>query len=190
MTAHKAYPEIPMDSEDFKKNYRPKGKTTNFASNYGGGPGALVDVLGITWEEAEKLVNGYNEAFPGVIEYQKQIVKAHELKGYVHNYYGRRYYLQESRQAYKLANYVVQGTCADALKQAIIQLDAYLADKKSKMVIPIHDEISYDIYKGEEWIIPELLQIMQNAFSWALVPVTAGVETTYTNWKEKEWWKN
>jgi hypothetical protein len=54
------------------------------------------------------------------------------------------------------------------------------------MVIPIHDEIQFDICKGEEWVIPELLKIMQKAFDWCLVPVTAGVEITKTNWKSKE----
>jgi DNA polymerase-1 len=185
MTAHKAYPDIPVDSEDFKKNYRPKGKTTNFASNYGGGPGALTGVLDISWEEAEQLVKGYNEAFPGVIEYQNKIIEAHDLKGYVFNHYGRRYYIQNKYKAYKLGNYVVQGTAADALKQAIIELDEFLLDKKSNLVIPIHDECQFDIYKGEEWIKDKLLDIMQRAFSWCLVPVTAGVEITYTNWKEK-----
>jgi DNA polymerase-1 len=186
MTAHKAYPDIPIDSEEFKKNYRPKGKTTNFASNYGGGPGALTGVLDISWEEAEQLVNGYNEAFPGVIEYQNKIIEAHDLKGYVFNHYGRRYYIQDKYKAYKLANYVVQGTAADALKQAIIELDEFLLDKKSNLVIPIHDECQFDIYKGEEWIKDKLLDIMQRAFSWSLVPVTAGVEVTHTNWKEKK----
>jgi DNA polymerase-1 len=185
MTAHKAYPDIPVDSDDFKKNYRPKGKTTNFASNYGGGPAALTDTLDISWEEAEQLVNGYNEAFPGVIEYQNKIIEAHDLKGYVFNHYGRRYYIQDKYKAYKLANYVVQGTAADALKQAIIELDEFLLDKKSNLVIPIHDECQFDIHKGEEWIKDKLLDIMQRAFSWCLVPVTAGVEITYTNWKEK-----
>jgi DNA polymerase-1 len=186
MTAHKAYPEIPMDSNDFKNNYRPKGKTTNFASNYGGGPGALTGVLDISWEEAEKLVNGYNQAFPGVIKYQEKIIQAHGQKGYVHNHYGRRYYIQDSYRAYKLANYVVQGTAADAIKQAIITIDKFLADKKSKMVIPIHDEIQFDIYKGEEWIVEELRHMMEKAFAWCLVPVTAGVEITYDSWANKK----
>jgi DNA polymerase-1 len=186
MTAHKAYPHIPMDTEDFVENYRPKGKTTNFAANYGGGPAALTGVLGISWEEAEQLVNGYNEAFPGVIAYQKKIIRAHSQKGYVQNHYGRRYYIQDSYRAYKLANYVVQGTAADAIKQAIIEIDQFLADKKSKMVIPIHDEIQFDLYKGEEWIIPELRKIMEKAFHWSLVPVTAGVEITYDAWANKK----
>ncbi len=77
-------------------------------------------------------------------------------------------------------------TCADALKEAIIRLDAYLKDKKSKMVIPIHDEIQFDLHKDEKHIIPELLKIMQDTFDWCLVPVTAGVEITYTNWQSKK----
>lgn len=186
MTASKAYPDVPIDSPEFKKVYRPKGKTTNFASNYGGGPGALTGTLDISWEEAEKLVNGYNEAFPGVIEYQNKIIEAHGQKGYVFNHYGRRYYIQDSYRAYKLANYVVQGTAADAMKMAIIEMDEYLQDKKSKMVIPIHDEVQFDIYKGEDWIIPELQKIMQDAFHWSLVPVTAGVEITYDTWANKK----
>ena len=182
LTASKAYPDIPIDSEEFEKEYRPKGKTTNFASNYGGGPNALTGVLNISYEEAEQLVNGYNEAFPGVIIYQRGIERAHAKKGFVHNHYGRTYYLSNSRDAYKLANYVVQGSAADALKQAVIRLDQYLMDKKSSMVIPIHDEIQFDIHESEEWIIPELQKIMEEAFEWCLVPATAGVERTYTDW--------
>jgi DNA polymerase-1 len=185
MTAHKAFPDVPMDSKEFKEIYRPKGKTTNFASNYGATPKALVG-QGFSQEEAVRLIDGYNEAFSGVILYQKKIIAAHGLKGYVHNHFGRRYYLSEARRAYTLANHVVQGTCADALKKAIIELDKFLIDKKSNMVIPIHDEVQFDIYKGEEWIKEKLLEIMQQAFDFCLVPVTAGVEITFTNWKEKE----
>lgn len=186
MTAHKAYPHIPIDSEEFANEYRPKGKTTNFASNYGGGPNALVGVLGISWKEAETLINGYNEAFPGVITYQKAIVKAHLRKGYVMNHYGRRYYLKDNGSAYKLANYVVQGTAADALKKAIIALDSYLTanDLKTKLVMPIHDEIAYSLYDGEEWIIPEIERIMVEAFDWSLIPVCVETEETSTNWRE------
>jgi DNA polymerase-1 len=185
MTAHKAFPEVPMDHPDFKKVYRPKGKTTNFAANYGATPKALVG-QGFSWEDAERLIKGYNEAFPGVIQYQKAIIKAHELKGYVHNHFGRRYYLSDAYRAYTLGNHVVQGTCADALKRAIIELDEYLMDKKTNMVIPIHDEVQFDVYKGEEWVIAGCEKIMQKAFDWCLVPVTAGVEVTYTTWSDKK----
>lgn len=186
LTASNAYKHIDPTSEDFKKNYRPKGKTTNFASNYGGSAAALVDVLMISWEEAEQLVNGYNESFPEVKYYQEMIQKAHAQKGYIQNWLGRRYYLKNNRDAYKLANAGVQGTCADAFKDAIIELYDYLKDKKSCMVLPVHDEMSFKVYDDEQWIIPDLQNIMEKVFDWCLVPVTAGVEISRTYWSEKK----
>lgn len=188
MTASKAYPHIPMDSAEFRfpNGPRDKGKTTNFASNYGAGPMALVDSLGISVQEAERLINGYKEAFPMVIEYQQKIQKAHLAKGYVHNHYGRMYYLRNNRDAYKLANYVVQGTCADALKKALIEVDTLLLGKKSKMVLPIHDELIFTIHETEMYLKEELAAIMNKAFDWCLLPVSVGVDATTTNWSEAE----
>jgi DNA polymerase-1 len=183
-TTHKAFPHIPLGTDEFKE-WRSKGKIFNFLANYGGGKGAAIAQLDLKEDEADALVRGYNEAFPHVIVYQKAIQRAHRDKGYVHNHYGRRYYLSDTSISYKLANYNIQGTCADALKQAIIKLDEYLMDKKTKMVIPIHDEIQFDVFKGEEWVIPECEKIMAEAFHWCLVPVTAGVEITYDRWANK-----
>ncbi|MER2006306.1 MAG: DNA polymerase [Psychrobacillus sp.] len=188
LTASKAYPDVDPMSEEFKKKYRPKGKTTNFASNYGGGAGALMKPLDIEFEEAEKLSKGYQEAYPEVGDYQQGIIKAHAKRGYVQNQYGRRYYLKDSRDAYKLANYVVQGSCADALKEAIVDIDEFIESKKlkSSIVLPVHDELQFKVYDDEEWIVEHLLHIMQDAFSWCLVPVTAGVEVSSTYWSDKK----
>jgi DNA polymerase I len=184
-TTHKAFPQIPLGTEEFKK-WRSKGKIFNFMANYGGGKWAAVESLDLKEEEADALVKGYGEAFPHVKIYQNKIIEAHSLRGYVQNLYGRRYYLEDPNKAYKLANYNIQGTCADALKDAIIRLDTYLKDKKSKMVVPIHDEIQFAIHKDEQHIVNDLMKIMQDAFHWSLVPVTAGVEVTYTDWASKK----
>lgn len=185
LTTSKAFPHIDPTSEEFKKVYRPKGKMTNFSSNYGGKAGALVGGIGCTWEEAEMLVQGYAEAYPGVIAYQGAIQKAHAIRGYVQNHFGRRYYIQDNRDAYKLANYIVQGTCADAIKEAIIKIDAYLLDKKTKMLLPVHDEIQFKTVAEEEHVIERCRQIMEEAFDWCLVPAIADVEVSTTNWREK-----
>lgn len=189
-TASYAFPEVPTDSTDFKKTYRPLGKKTNFASNYGGTEAALEgDMVGgmvITWDIAKRLVDGYNAAFPEVKYYQEMIQLAHSRKGYIQNWLGRRYYLKNNRDAYKLANAGVQGTCADAFKDAIIELYEFLKDKKSKMVMPVHDEQSFKVYDDERWIIPHLQEIMQRAFDWCIVPVTAGVEVSRTYWSDKK----
>lgn len=185
LTASKAYPHVPIDSPEFKTVYRPKGKTTNFSSNYGGSYKALMGPLGVGAEEAKQLVNGYNEAYPDVIVYQGAIQRAHMLKGYVTNRYGRRYYLRDSSMAYKLANYVVQGSCADALKHAVVKLDKYLLNKRSQMVMPVHDEIVFWLHPDEKHIEQDLLEIMQEAFEWCLVPVSAGIERSTTTWRDK-----
>ena len=66
-------------------------------------------------------------AFPDVRKYQDAIITAYHEKGFVKNYYGRRYYLygENARRAYKLGNYVIQGTCADMLKEKIVYLDEF-----------------------------------------------------------------
>lgn len=191
LTASNAYPHIPVDSDDFKNIYRPKGKTTNFALNYGGKEGALMAPLSIDFEEASKLVTAYEASYPEVIAYQHGIVKAHARKGYIVNHYGRRYYLADNRLAYTLANAAVQGSCADALKEAIIKLDKYILDNQllSYLVMPIHDEQSFGVHRSEMCIIDKLLEIMESAFSWSLVPATAGVEISYDYWSNKEDWE-
>lgn len=186
LTTTKAFPHIDPNSEEFKKVYRPKGKMTNFSSNYGGKAGALVGGIGCTWEEAEMLVNGYAEAYTEVIVYQAAIQSEHARKGYVRNHFGRRYYIQDNRDAYKLANYVVQGTCADAIKEAIVKIDAYLMDKQTKMILPVHDEIQFKTDPGEEHVIERCREMMEEAFEWCLVPAIADVEVSTTNWREKK----
>jgi len=99
--------------------------------------------------------------------------------------YGRRYYMSSSRFVYKLYNYIVQGTSADMLKQKIIEVDKFLLPYKTRFQMNIHDELSFEIYKGEEHLIPALKKIMENV-DWMTVPVVADAEITYTNWADKE----
>jgi len=75
-------------------------------------------------------------------------------------------------------------TCADALKKAIIRIDKLLQEKKTKMVLPIHDELIFAMAEGEDYLKDELRQVMIDAFEWCLLPVSVGLETTATNWRE------
>ena len=174
---------IIVDASIFQK-MRGKGKIFNFMKNYGGGLGAAISQLEISEEVAQALIDGYAEAFPEVVTYQNMITKAHARKGFIENMYGRRYYLKDNGIAYKLANYNIQGTCADMLKEKIIEVDKYLADKKSLFQMNIHDELSFLVHKDERHIIKDLVQIMEK-FDWHLVPIVADVEYTETNWAEK-----
>jgi DNA polymerase-1 len=102
--------------------------------------------------------------------------------------YDRRYYLDDNNKAYKLANYCVQGTCADMLKECIIKIDKLLEYYKTRFIMNIHDELQFEVWKGEEFLIPQILDIMQG-HDWHEIPIVADVEVTFNTWADKSDWK-
>lgn len=181
-TTKKAFPELDEDSHEFKKA-RNLGKTTNFAKNYGAGAKTLAINLDIDMETAEKLSQSYIDTFPGVLSYNKKVYEMLNLKGFVESLYGRRYYINESKNYYKGGNYLIQGSAADLLKEAEIKIGEYLEDKQSKMIMLIHDEIAFEVVDGEEYIIPIVKGIMEEAKSKIpYIPLVCSVDKTTTNW--------
>lgn len=177
-----------IDENEFKR-VRSVGKTFNFMKNYGTGVRNVMDTLNLSEEVAYALVDGYTNAFPGVITYQDTVAEQHRLKGYVTNMYGRRYYLSDIRMSYKLANYLIQGSCADMMKEAMIKIYKYLKENgyKTKMIMTIHDEIIFESVPGEEEVIMKCHEIMQD-FDWHKVPIVADIERSETSWVDaKEW---
>ena len=183
-TASKAFPDVDPKSPEFK-TLRFLGKSTNFAKNYGATTKALMEQFGFDKPTAEALNQGYYDAFPKVLDYQKLVTQTFHRRGFVRNRYGRRYYLADKRFVYRLYNYIIQGTCADMLKHKILEVDKLLLPYKSRFQMNIHDELSFEIYKGEEFLIPVIKTIMEDV-DWMTVPVVADVEVTKTNWAEKE----
>lgn len=183
-TASKAFPNVDPKSDEFK-HLRFLGKSTNFAKNYGATTNALIQQFGFERNIAEKLNKGYYEAFPKILDYQKLVTQTYHRRGFVKNRYGRRYYLNNKRFVYRLYNYIIQGTCADMLKAKILEVDKLLLPYKSRFQMNIHDELSFEIYNGEEFLIPVIKKIMEDV-DWMTIPVVADVEKTKTNWAEKE----
>lgn len=110
-TAINAFGEEIKNSPDFKK-YRKYGKIVNFCSNYGGGFGALranPACKDLTDDQIMKLHGAYGKTFPKVKAYQDIVQNTVNRKGYVQNEFGRRYYIHNTRFAYKCANYLIQG---------------------------------------------------------------------------------
>lgn len=183
-TAMEAFPEVDPKSPEFK-HLRFLGKSTNFAKNYGATTNALVTQFNFDRPTAEKLNQGYYDAFPKVLDYQKLVKRTFNRRGFVRNRYGRRYYLINTRFVYRLYNYIIQGTCADMLKNKILEVDKLLLPYKSRFQMNIHDELSFEIYNGEEFLVPVIKKIMEDV-DWMTIPVVADVEKTKTNWAEKE----
>ena len=183
-TTKQAFPEVEEGSPEFKK-LRGLGKSTNFAKNYGATKNALMEQFGFEESVAIKLDKAYYLAFPKILDYQTLVRKIFFQRGYVKNMYNRRYYMGDKRFVYRLYNYIVQGSCADMLKSKIVEVDKLLRPHKSRFQMNIHDEMSFEIYDGEDFLIPQLKAIMEDVPG-MIVPVVAEVETTQTNWAEKE----
>lgn len=185
LTAMKAFPHLQdLDPEDLEvKKYRKKAKPVNFGIQYGAGITKVIETIG-SEEEGRKLFNGNREAFPGLPLYALWLKKQYNKTGYVENAYGRKY--KFIRYSHKMNNYVIQGTGADLLKEKTSECYEYLKDKRTRLILNIHDELQFEIYDGEEYVIEELQKIMANTGHKFIVPLNVDIETTRTNWADKQ----
>lgn len=144
LTASKVF-DVPV--EEVTKEMRYKAKAVNFGIIYGQSRYGLAKALGITWEEAEDFIKKYFKTYPGVKKYMTEIVAFAEKKGYVESIYGRKRHLEtemnssntQVREFAKRAaiNHPMQGTAADLIKVAMIDLNNKLIENnlESKMIV-------------------------------------------------------
>ncbi len=184
-TTHVAFPDLDMTSDEFKKLRGKVGKRVNFAKNYG----AQFNRIKLMFpdyddETIHRIDDAYYTAFPGVKKYHEYCNQIVQMKPYVENLFGVKYY---GLSGHKLINCLVQGSGAYLLKGRIKEVDEYIQAHhlKSRMQMQIHDEISYEIYPGEEEHVLEFKKIMQK-FEGSYVPIIADLEFTKTNWADKE----
>ena len=187
-TTKHAFPNLDTSSDEFKKK-RKLGKRANFLKVYQGGVDALQSSLDIDRATAEALDQAFYKAFPRIKDYQDWVVQHLIQYGFVENLYGRRYYMNDSKWYYRACNYLIQGTCADMVKIFEIKVHNYLKENnlKSKMVLPIHDEIMLLVHKDEMFVIKEVKRIMEDVTDTIKsIPMISEPEISYTNWAEKE----
>lgn len=193
-TARKALVLMGIDPDTVESNifayWRGIGKTYNFMKTYGGGPAMSSEVLDITLEQAYAIDNGFTSSFPVIMSYQDGIVFVHRKQGYIVNMYQRRYYLSDSNKAYKLANYNIQGSCADDLKEKILKIDAFLEENgcKSQILMPVHDELIYEIHHDERWVVPHLVELQRHTPK-LLVPMVVEPDIIEVDWSQKKAYK-
>lgn len=184
VTTANAFPEINEDSPEFKE-HRHLGKMANFLKNYGGGMSALQKSLNVEQDIAQALDDAYYTSYPKIKEYQAWVNTKVSKYGYVENLYGRRYYLRNLRYSYRLYNYLVQGSCADMLKEVQIELDTLLLDYDSYVAMPIHDEVLVLVKDGEEFIVDKIMEIMtKQPKEIPYVPMKVGAESSRENWRD------
>lgn len=188
LTTQNAFPNLDPDSAEFKEK-RKYGKTTNFAKNYGGGRNAVVSAVpsGTSDEIIDALNNSYGITYPMVQKFGNEVMQTIEEDGYIENKFGRRYYFKYDDELYKAANYVVQGSCADMLKECIIKIDRYILKNnlKSYMFSHVHDEIQFMFHNDEMHHVQPILDIMQTFPDEFRTPIVSDPEISNTNWAEK-----
>ena len=147
-----------VDSERITPQMRDRAKTINFATIYGQGPVALAAQLGISRAEARAFIEGYFERFQGVRDYLEQMKEQAREKGYVETLLGRRRYVPEIRSKNPgirgfgertATNSPIQGTAADLIKLAMIQLHHRLAEYGAQMILQVHDELLFEVPEEE-----------------------------------------
>ncbi|MHB1316717.1 MAG: DNA polymerase [Minisyncoccota bacterium] len=165
-----------VSASEVTKTMRSHAKTINFGVMYGMGVNALRANMGVGKEEAQEFLDGYFNTFSGLAEYLERVKRDTAQKGYTETFFGRRRYFPEIQsklpfmkaQAERMAiNAPIQGTEADVIKLAMIQIDKYLKkeklDKKVSLLLQVHDELVYEVEEElVEKISPEIRRIMEN----------------------------
>ncbi|WP_247597969.1 DNA polymerase I [Streptomyces sp. RKND-216] len=148
---------------------RRKIKAMSYGLAYGLSAFGLSQQLGITPEEARRLMDGYFERFGGVRDYLRRTVDEARATGYTETIMGRRRYLpdltSDNRQRREMAermalNAPIQGTAADIVKVAMLRVDEALRAEhlSSRMLLQVHDEIVLEVAPGEREVCEELVR--------------------------------
>ena len=154
--------------EDVTSDMRAAAKTINFATIYGQGPRALSMQLGISFQEAKSFIDQYFVRFSGVRDFLDAQVRSAREKGYVETISGRRRYIPEIQSPNfnmrsfgerAAQNAPVQGSAADIIKIAMINIHRLLHEQKNRarMLLQVHDELVFEIPAEEIEATRELI---------------------------------
>lgn len=173
-----------VDPKDVTPDMRRKAKEVNFGILYGIGPFGLKTRLGVTQSHAKEIINTYFNTFKRVKFFMDDSVFKAKEKGYAETLMGRRRFLRNINSNNRIVrqfeervaiNMRVQGTAADMIKLAMINIHNELIKRKTKtkMVLQVHDELLFDAHKSE---VKELRPLIKKLMEKALplkVPVVA-----------------
>lgn len=164
---------------------RYKGKRVNFAKNYGAQFSKVKQMFPEYDDETiHRIDDAYYLAFPGVKSYHQYCYDMANIKAYMTNMFGVKYY---GASGHNLINMLVQGTGAYYLKWKIVQVDKYLREHncKSELMMQIHDELQFKKHKDDDpQIFFDIKAIMED-WEDAWIPIIADMEVTTTTWAEK-----
>ena len=167
--------KIPM--EEVSSKQRRNAKAVNFGILYGISSFGLAEDLQINVKEAKQFIDDYLTTFPGIKEYMDNLIKNAHQDGYVTTLFGRKREIEELKNTNYLIrssgermalNTPIQGTSADILKKAMIEIYEKFnkLNLKSKMIIQVHDELLFDVAKEELEIVTNIVkETMENTYT-------------------------
>lgn len=183
-----------VKDEEVTPQMRSQAKSVNFGIIYGMSEFRLSKDIGMSISEARDFINKYFETYPEVKTYMDEVVETCKKQGYVSTLLNRKRYIptindknfmvRQQAQRYAM-NTPIQGTGADILKLAMIEVDKALKEKnlKSQMILQVHDELIFDVFEDElEEVMSLVKEKMENCIK---MDVPLIVEGNYAkNWCE------
>lgn len=181
---------IPLD--EVSSNQRRQAKAVNFGLLYGMSEFGLTRQLGFSREESRSYIGKYFQRYPGVLEYMERTRQVAREQGFVETILGRRLYTPDIMASNKMVkqgaeraaiNAPLQGSAADIIKMAMIEVDKILPKDQAKMLLQVHDEL---VFEADEAIADELAlklkEVMQSVLKIS-VPLVVEVGKGH-NWDE------
>jgi DNA polymerase-1 len=175
-TARSVYHDETITKKD---KLRDRIKTLSYASLYGASIRKMALAAGVPTTEMRDVRDGMAKRFPGFFSVMHEI--AHEAKtndGWVQTLYGRRLPITEGKD-YVATNFKIQGSAADVLKRALVLLAQ--AGLEEMMLLPVHDEVLFDVPREDEDEIRHLVKRSMENFEFT-VPLTADPSVGCATW--------
>lgn len=162
-----------VSEDQVTSNMRRQAKAVNFGIIYGISDYGLSQSLGITRKEAGQFIERYLESYPNVKDYMEEVVKEAKQKGYVSTLLQRRRYIPEiTARNFNIRSFAertamntpIQGSAADIIKKAMIDMAARLKDEqlKTRLLLQVHDELIFEVPEDEievlKRIVPEVME--------------------------------
>jgi DNA polymerase-1 len=175
-----------VGTDEVSAEQRSKIKAMSYGLVYGLSSFGLSKQLGIGVDEARELMNEYFERFGAVRDYLREVVEQAKRDGYTSTLYGRRRYLpdltSDNRQLRQMAeraalNAPIQGSAADIIKRAMIDLDGALrsSDLQSRLLLQVHDELILEVAPGEQEELRGLVESRMSSAADLCVPLDVHV---------------
>ena len=183
-----------VPDEGVTKNMRRQAKAVNFGILYGISSYGLSEDLGISVKEAKDFINKYFETYPGVKDYMNSEIEEAKKNGYVKTIMNRKRVIEELKSSNYMVrsmgermalNTPIQGSASDILKKAMVEIDNIFEKEniKSKMLLQVHDELIFNVYKDELDKVKDIVYDTMTKVFKLKVPLDVDIEVG-NNWYE------